>query len=180
RRLVKEDVTVIAGPESRPELPAEPQGQRRRRRGGRGRAGRPGPPRPDSRERERGAPGGPPHPVRAPTPPEPRTPVPEPGVYPAPVPGEAHTAPHDEVISVVRELVEASRDRPVSIDTLANALKARGFRRPPGSPRLLTRLRRIREIVVSSSGGITLASEAVRREPEPGAGDAVARAGARA
>lgn len=61
---------------------------------------------------------------------------------------------------MVRELVEASPSRRVSIDVLANALKSRGFRRPPGSPRLLTRLRRIREIVVSPSGAIMLADEA--------------------
>jgi hypothetical protein len=180
RRLVKEDVTEIAGPESRPELGAEPQG-RRRRRGGRGRSGRPGLTRPDSRERERAAPAGPPHPVRAPATPEPRAPVPEPRAQPAPVPpGEAHTAPHDEVISVVRELVEASRDRPVSIDTLANALKARGFRRPPGSPRLLTRLRRIREIVVSSSGAITLAGEAAEWRPDQTEAEAAGGDGTRA
>ena len=69
------------------------------------------------------------------------------------------TAPHDELVSVVRGLVEASPKRSVSIDALANALKSRGFQRPPGSPRLVTRLRRIREIVVSPSGTITLAED---------------------
>jgi hypothetical protein len=39
---------------------------------------------------------------------------------------------------------------------LANALKARGFRRTPGSPRLITRLRRIREVTVSPTGMISL------------------------
>jgi hypothetical protein len=69
------------------------------------------------------------------------------------------TAPHDELVSVVRGLVEASPKRSVSIDALANALKARGFQRPPGSPRLVTRLRRIREILVSPSGTITMADD---------------------
>ena len=68
-----------------------------------------------------------------------------------------HTAPHDELVSVVRGLVEASPRRSVVIDTVANALKSRGFQRPPGSPRLVTRLRRIRELLVSPSGTITLA-----------------------
>ncbi|HEX4994308.1 MAG TPA: hypothetical protein VFX87_05035, partial [Methylomirabilota bacterium] len=45
----------------------------------------------------------------------------------------------------------------VLIDTLARALKERGFSRPPGSPRLITRLRRIRQLVVSQTGRITLA-----------------------
>src|SRR5262249_57253239 len=39
---------------------------------------------------------------------------------------------------------------------LSNALKSRGFRRPPGSPRLITRLRRIKEIEVSRGGTIRL------------------------
>ena len=82
---------------------------------------------------------------------------------------EPHTAPHDELVSVVRELLERSRDSAVSIDTLANALKSRGFRRPPGSPRLITRLRRIREITIDRTGRITLVGGAAapERPPEP-------------
>jgi hypothetical protein len=83
---------------------------------------------------------------------------------PPAAPVEPHTAPHDEIVSIVRELVLASPEQTVSIDSLANALKSRGFRRPPGSPRLLTRLRRIREVHVSSSGAITLAEGG---EPAP-------------
>ena len=83
------------------------------------------------------------------------------------------TAPHDELVSVVRGLVEASPRRSVSIDAVANALKARGFQRPPGSPRLVTRLRRIREILVSSSGTITLAEDGTAPPTsEPGNGSA--------
>ena len=73
---------------------------------------------------------------------------------------EPHTAPHDELVGIVRELLIRSRDGSVSIDTLANALKSRGFRRPPGSPRLITRLRRIREIAIDRSGRITLVGDA--------------------
>lgn len=80
---------------------------------------------------------------------------------PAPMPiaadtGEPHTAPHDEIVNVVRDLMNATPSRTVSIDTLANTLKARGFSRPPGSPRLITRLRRIKEIAISRAGLITL------------------------
>jgi hypothetical protein len=75
---------------------------------------------------------------------------------PAPVVGEAHTAPHDEIIGIARDLIDRSGSGAVSIDALANALKSRGFRRTPGSPRLITRLRRIREIEISRSGLITL------------------------
>ena len=69
---------------------------------------------------------------------------------------QAHTAPHDELLGVTRDLIRASSNGAVTLDTLANALKARGFSRPPGSPRLITRLRRLRELSVSRSGHITL------------------------
>jgi hypothetical protein len=64
-------------------------------------------------------------------------------------------------------MVEASPRRAVSIDAVANALKSRGFQRPPGSPRLVTRLRRIREILVSQSGTITMADDAPPAESPP-------------
>jgi len=43
---------------------------------------------------------------------------------------------------------------------VARTLKARGFSRPPGSPRLVTRLRRIKELSVSPSGMISLVGHA--------------------
>jgi hypothetical protein len=73
-----------------------------------------------------------------------------------------HTAPHDEIVAVVREMIHRSPARAVSLDTLANALKSRGFSRTPGSPRLITRLRRIKEITVSRSGMITLIEAGAR------------------
>ena len=57
---------------------------------------------------------------------------------------------------VVRELAERSPNGAVLIDTVARTLKARGFSRPPGSPRLVTRLRRIKELSVSPTGMISL------------------------
>src|SRR5258705_2453019 len=69
----------------------------------------------------------------------------------------AHTAPHDQLVEVVRQPAEHAPNGAVLIDTLARALKERGFSRPPGSPRLITRLRRIRQLVVSQTGRITLA-----------------------
>ena len=71
-------------------------------------------------------------------------------------PDEAHSAPHDELVLVVRELAERSPNGAVLIDNVARTLKARGFSRPPGSPRLVTRLRRIRELSVSPTGMISL------------------------
>ncbi|MBI4271321.1 MAG: hypothetical protein HY615_13385 [Candidatus Rokubacteria bacterium] len=75
----------------------------------------------------------------------------------APAPAAApHTAPHDELLTVARELLEASPSRSITLDGLANALKGHGFSRTPGSPRLITRLRRVRELQVSRAGLITL------------------------
>jgi hypothetical protein len=87
-----------------------------------------------------------------------------------PLSSEPHTAPHDEIIAVVRDLIHRAPARSVTIDTLANALKTRGFSRPPGSPRLITRLRRIKEISVSRTGTITLVESSpgeARVEPGP-------------
>jgi hypothetical protein len=85
---------------------------------------------------------------------------------PAPPPSAgAHTAPHDEILHVVRQLAERSSNGAVLIDTIERTLKARGFARPPGSPRLITRLRRIKELAVSPTGMITLLSERARAEP---------------
>jgi hypothetical protein len=128
---------------ARPREPAEPH-RRRGRRGGRGR----------SRARAQGQ-----APAQRHAPPR--------GTAPERSEAEAavapHTAPHGELVGVVRDLAAAGRE--VTLDAVANELKARGFRRPPGSPRLITRLRRTREIQVSPSGVITLLGET----PEPAA-----------
>jgi hypothetical protein len=100
-------------------------------------------------------------PVRPPEPILAETPA-EAGEEAAP---SAHTAPHDEIINVVHDLMQRSPTRAVTIDTLANALKGRGFSRTPGSPRLITRLRRIKEISVSRSGVITLVGEGAEIAP---------------
>ena len=89
-------------------------------------------------------------------PPPARTHVPRPQVPQPQLAEEPHTAPLDELVTIVQDLVKNASGRVVTIDTLANALKSRGFSRPPGSPRLITRLRRIKELTVSRSGAITL------------------------
>ena len=90
---------------------------------------------------------------------------------PAPAPAgsdEAHSAPHDELVLVVRELAERSPNGAVLIDNVARTLKARGFSRPAGSPRLVTRLRRIKELSVSPTGMISLVPGAmIRAEAAP-------------
>jgi hypothetical protein len=153
RRLGRGDGPEPPVHEPRPALGREPRGPRRR--GGRGRSGRPAPPRPVH-----------------PAPPSPASLV---HTIPSAPPDETgpHTAPHDEIVSVVRALVDASATGTTNLDALANALKARGFRRPPGSPRLVTRLRRIRELLVSPRGAIALATDLpgppppVEPPPEP-------------
>jgi hypothetical protein len=159
RRLREQSPETRVEPEREPPPPPDGSGsRRRRRRRGRGPGGGPPPsgggdrdagrhqghpPQHGGRGRDgRRRPGGAPH-----QPPRP------------PVEPSHTTAPHDELVSVVRGMVEASPRRAVSIDAVANALKARGFQRPPGSPRLVTRLRRIRELLVSPSGTITLAED---------------------
>jgi len=131
-----------AGVEPQPEAVTDPEPRsRRRRRGGR-------------RGRRDGGGVAPSHPS---APALPAANGGEPG-------GEAHTAPHDELLAVARELLAGAPERTVSIDALSNALKAHGFRRTPGSPRLITRLRRIKELEVSRNGAIRLV------EPGPAEG----------
>ena len=81
--------------------------------------------------------------------------------------GAAHSAPHDELVEVVRELAGRTPNGAVLIDNVARTLKARGFSRPPGSPRLVTRLRRIKELMVSPTGMITLVADAAQEAAEP-------------
>jgi hypothetical protein len=153
RRLTKEraDETAVA---DRPDMPASRR-SRRGRRGGDGAApgSRATTPR-ESRRSERA--------VLVPSSPEPVRPAPtrrsqtRESVSTLGAPG-GETAPHDALVSVVRELVAASPRAAVTLDTVAGALKNRGFQRLPGSLRLVTRLRRMREIRVSPLGVITLA-----------------------
>jgi hypothetical protein len=129
-----------------PEAPREVEatGEKRRPRGGRGRRGG-------------RAPAAAAEPRRA----EPRRHEPAHAAHAGP----AHTTPHDELLHIVRELAQGSPNGAVLIDTLSRTLKARGFARPAGSPRLVTRLRRMKELAVSPTGMITLVGEPARAEP---------------
>jgi hypothetical protein len=120
------------------------------------------------RGRHDGRPSPPPQAPPAP-PPAPAAPPPREPALPAAVEdgAEPHTAPHDEIVNVVRDLIRANPGRGVSIDAVANALKSRGFSRTPGSPRLITRLRRLKEIELNRSGMITLVDAHARSEAAP-------------
>lgn len=71
--------------------------------------------------------------------------------------GSAGTAPTEDLLSIVSELL-ASSPAGVPLDALARRLKELGFSRPPGSPRLVTRVRAIRELSVAPNGVIRLTS----------------------
>jgi hypothetical protein len=66
------------------------------------------------------------------------------------------TAPLDELLDVLHGLLARS-PQGITLDMLANALKARGFARRPGSTRLITRLKLIKDIVIDRNGFIRLA-----------------------
>jgi hypothetical protein len=68
---------------------------------------------------------------------------------------EGHTAPADEIRGLLHELLESSPSG-VTLDALANALKSRGFRRTPGSPRLITRLKNLKGVEVTRAGVVRL------------------------
>jgi hypothetical protein len=140
-RLTARTLGAAAPAEPGPAAPAALRGRRRGRRG---------------RRRGRAPAGAEPHRIEAPRPEPERVP-----------PGEPHTAPHDELVLVVRELAEGTANGSVLIDNVARTLKARGFSRPPGSPRLVTRLRRIKELSVSPTGMISLAPSAAHVELAP-------------
>ena len=116
---------------------------RGRRRGRRGRGGeRHGPSRSEARPQHAAAP------HREPAAPSHRA-------APAAASGEAHTAPAEEIRAVVDELLRTS-PMGITLDALSNALKSRGFRRTPGSPRLITRLRNLKGIEVTRTGIVRL------------------------
>jgi hypothetical protein len=87
---------------------------------------------------------------------------------PADASATPQTAPHDEIVDVVRDLMVASPGG-VTLDALANELRTRGFSRPPGSPRLITRLRRIKELDVTARGLIRAVDPDAPPPAEPSA-----------
>ncbi|MFL5320634.1 MAG: hypothetical protein ACJ790_13315 [Myxococcaceae bacterium] len=95
--------------------------------------------------------------------------------------GPPHAAPVEDLLKVVRDALEKS-PQGVSLDALANRLKSLGFQRPPNSPRLVTRLRAIKELEVSDRGFIKLRGEgsaakasASSSAAEPTSGDPAAK-----
>jgi hypothetical protein len=76
----------------------------------------------------------------------------EPAAPTAQVHEEGRAASHEQIAAVIRRLAGGDPHRWVNLDVLANALKGAGFTRPPGSPRLVTRLRKLKDIELSPNG----------------------------
>jgi hypothetical protein len=62
--------------------------------------------------------------------------------------------------AIIARLVAASASRTVTLDALTVALKAAGFQRPPGSPRLVTRLRQVKGLEILANGKLRLTDDA--------------------
>lgn len=137
----------------------EDKPRRRRRRGGRGRRGgaaRSATPTPVAEKPQLTS-----RPPRSETPRHTPAPVSEPAprVEATPVASanaDGHGASHEQVLATIRRLTGGDPNRWVNLDVIANALKAEGFTRPPGSTRLVVRLRRMKNIEVQPSGMVRI------------------------
>jgi hypothetical protein len=80
----------------------------------------------------------------------------------------AHAASHEQIRALLARLSNGGRW--INLDILANALRSEGFTRPPGSPRLVTRLRKMKDVEVTPNGMVRLVGEqpqAPATETEP-------------
>jgi hypothetical protein len=69
---------------------------------------------------------------------------------------EPHGATREQMLSLIGRL-SGDGSRWVNLDVLEKSLKAEGFSRPPGSPRLVTRLRMLKDVEVDAHGRVRLA-----------------------
>jgi hypothetical protein len=86
--------------------------------------------------------------------------------------GERHSASLEQIRAIIARLSARDPERGVNLDALTVALKAEGFQRPPGSPRLVTRLRRLKDVELLSSGRVRLTgggAASASSGPEPAA-----------
>jgi len=108
--------------------------------------------------------------TRTPSPPA-QTRRSEPSAAVEPMSKDIHAAPHEEILATIARLTANNPERGVNLDLLINALKDEGYGRPPGSPRLVTRLRMMKDIEVSPTGMVRVVPGAVvpppREEPVP-------------
>lgn len=97
--------------------------------------------------------------------PPPRRPAPAP-VAVANDEDAAQAASEAEIVGVIHDLL-ANSPNGISLDALTNALKAAGHRRPPGSLRLVTRLRRIKSVDFINNNMIRLHGDDAGERPAP-------------
>ena len=81
--------------------------------------------------------------------------------------GEPVSASADQLRQAIGALMADGKSDGVALDMLTRALKDSGFQRPPGSTRLVTRLRRLKDVEVTRDGRVRLtgASAVVAVEP---------------
>jgi len=70
--------------------------------------------------------------------------------------GEPVAASADQLRQAIGALMADGKSEGVSLDMLTRSLKAAGFQRPPGSTRLVTRLRRLKDVEVTRDGRVRL------------------------
>ncbi|MCC6764423.1 MAG: hypothetical protein IT293_07140 [Deltaproteobacteria bacterium] len=85
----------------------------------------------------------------------------------APAGDEPHAASQEQLQHVIARLAAADPAHTVTLDALTVALKAAGFQRPPGSPRLVTRLRRMKDIAVLPNGRVQMVGGAASASVAP-------------
>jgi hypothetical protein len=85
------------------------------------------------------------------------------GATPSP-PGQvqpvAQAASAEEIVATIHRLTGGEPGRWVNLDVLERALKEQGFVRPPGSPRLVTRLRALKQVEVDAHGRARIRQDA--------------------
>lgn len=67
-----------------------------------------------------------------------------------------HAASAEQILATIAHLTKGEPGRWVNLDVLERALKEQGFVRPPGSPRLVTRLRALRQVEVDAHGRVRI------------------------
>lgn len=77
---------------------------------------------------------------------------------------EAHGASREQMIELVGQLTHGRSSPWVNLDVLESALKRQGFARPANSPRLVTRLRRLKDFEVDAHGRVRIVSPGDARE----------------
>ncbi len=77
------------------------------------------------------------------------------------------TASPEDIREAIRSLTGGHPERWVNLDLVGNALRAKGFTRPPGSPRLVTRARQVEDVEVSPTGMARIRPGAAGPATEP-------------